>query len=516
MWLLHHSLHENARQYPDKTAIICRDERLSYGEFEKRANALGHGLLQQGVKRGDRVLIWHTNSIQTCISIFGALKAGAAFVVVNPSTKKGKLLRIVKDCRPAVIVTSDKKYCQITDALWSVVKNVQVITVGDKTWSDPRVVPYHVHMTSQPDTCPAVTCIDRDLAALIYTSGSTGVPKGVMCAHYNMVAAATSITHYLQNVPDDIVINVLPLAFDYGLYQLLMMVRCGGTLVLEPSFAFPVKILELMRRERVTGLPGIPSLFSLLLQLDPKHLHLPDLRYITNTGAALPVKHIKQMRDIFGDRVRIYSMYGQTECKRTLFLPPDEIDRRPGSVGIPIPNEEVFVINQDGNEAAPGEIGELVVRGANVMLGYWEKPEETARTFVPGPLPGERLLRTGDLFWRDADRFLYFVSRTDTIIKSRGQKVSPKEVEDVLYLLEELCEAVVVGIDHEVWGEAVQAHVVVEPQTTLDETTIIKHCRRHLESFMVPERIIFHQQLPKTASGKIDRMMLQKHTDKTA
>jgi acyl-CoA synthetase (AMP-forming)/AMP-acid ligase II len=351
--------------------------------------------------------------------------------------------------------------------------------------------------------------IDRDLAALIYTSGSTGSPKGVMSAHYNIVAAATSITTYVGNVPDDIIIDVLPLAFDYGLYQLLMSCRVGATLVLETSFAFPVQILDIMRKERVTGFPGVPSIFAMMLQLDPSNLELPDLRYVTNTAAALPVSHIQRMRGLFGDKVRIFSMYGQTECKRTLYLPPEELDRRPGSVGIPIPGEEVFVVDENLKELPAGEVGELVVRGANVMLGYWNKPEETAKTYLPGPLPGERLLRSFDLFRRDEEGFLYFVARTDDIIKSRGQKVSPKEVEAALYQIPGIIEAAVTGFKSDVWGESVEAHVVVEEGGRLDAETIIRKCRAQLEDFMVPERVVFHPAMPKTESGKISYSALR-------
>lgn len=508
MPLVHSFLETSAQRYPDKTALVHHDQRLTYAEFETQANTLAAGLVERGVKRGDRVIIWRKNSIETCVSIFAALKAGAAFVVIDPSTKKDKFLRLVKDCRPAAIVTDDRSLSQIQDTLWSITPGIHAIAVGDQSWSDFQIHQYSSILAEQVSAPPPVRCIDRDLAALIYTSGSTGVPKGVMSAHYNIVSAASAITQYLENVPDDIIIDVLPLAFDYGLYQLLMACLIGGTLVLESSFAFPVQTLDVMRQEHVTGFPGVPSMFSILLQLDPQHLHLPDLRYVSNTGAALPVQHIQQLRAILGEHVRIYSMYGQTECKRTLYLPPAELDQRPGSVGIPIPNEEVFVVDPEGNEVPPGEVGELVVRGANVMLGYWEKPEETARTFVPGPLPGERLLRTGDLFWRDSDGFLYFVSRTDDIIKCRGQKVSPKEIVEVLYQLEGISEATVIGVEHEVWGEVIHAHVVLKPDVALSEAEIIKHCRGKLEDFMVPERVVFHETLPKTSSGKIDNRAL--------
>lgn len=503
MLLVHQFLENSARKYPEKTALIFRDQRLSYADVEAQANALSHALIKKGVRRGDRVIIWLPNMVETCIAIFATLKAGGAFVVINPTTKRDKVFFLVGNCRPAAILTNERLLDQVTDELWVRHPDMQVILVGGGGPARAEVSDYHGLIAAHPTNPPGVRVIDRDLAALIYTSGSTGFPKGVMSAHYNIVAAASSITQYLQNMPDDIIINVLPLAFDYGLYQLLMAFLIGGTLVLETSFSFPLEIVKLMQRERVTGFPGVPSIFAMMLRLDPQYLQFPDLRYVTNTAAALPVSHILRMKDLFPRHVRIYSMYGQTECKRTLYLPPEELERRPGSVGIAIPNEEVFVVDENGNEVGPGGEGELIVRGANVMLGYWENPEETARTFIPGPLPGERLLRSHDIFRRDRDGFLYFVARKDDIIKSRGQKVSPKEVEAVIYQIPGVVEAAVVGVESELWGETIQAHLVVEPESDLDEKKVIQFCRQHLEDYMVPESVVFHDELPKTDSQKI-------------
>ena len=224
---------------------------------------------------------------------------------------------------------------------------------------------------------PPKRAIDIDLAALIYTSGSTGNPKGVMLTHLNMVSAATSITTYLENTPDDIILNVLPLSFDYGLYQVLMAVKIGGTVVLERSFAYPQAVIRKLIEERVTGFPLVPTMSAILLQMDLSEIRLVQLRYITNTAAALPTEHILQLRKLF-PHVRIYSMYGLTECKRVSYLPPEQLDLRPGSVGRGMPNEEVYVVDEQGSRVGPGVVGELVVRGANVMKGYWELPEETA------------------------------------------------------------------------------------------------------------------------------------------
>ncbi|MBI2951531.1 AMP-binding protein [bacterium] len=508
MLLVHQFLEDSAKRYPDKTCLVFQDRRLTYSEVEAQANALSRGLVQKGVRRGDRVILWHDNSVETCVALFAVLKAGAAFVALNPAVKRDKFLFVAQNCRARLILTSDGRLSQVRDGLWEACPEAQVVTVGDTSPSFPKVSSYDELVSCHPASPPGVRCIDRDLAGLIYTSGSTGAPKGVMYAHHNIVAAATSITRYLGNTPEDIILSALPLAFVYGLYQLLMTFLVGGTLVLERSFAFPLKVVEAMRRERVTGFPGVPSMFSMLLSLSPHLLTLPDLRTITNAGAALPVPHIARLRGLF-PHVRIFSMYGQTECARTLYLPPEELDRRPDSVGIPIPNEEVFVVDEQGNEVPPGEVGELMVRGANVSLGYWENPEETARTFVPGHLPGERLLRSGDLFRRDEEGFLYFVARKDNLIKSRGQKVSPREVEAVLHQIAGVLEAVVIGVEHPLWGEAVQAHVVLDRGARLNERSILGRCRASLEDFMVPQGVVFHDALPRTASGKVDYTALR-------
>ncbi len=347
--------------------------------------------------------------------------------------------------------------------------------------------------------------IDVDLATIIYTSGSTGEPKGVVSAHYNVAAAVRSITTYLQNVENDIVLNTLPLSFDYGLYQVLMAFYYGGTLVLENSFAYPYKIMETLEREGVTGFPIVPTMVAILLQMENlARFDLRRLRYMTNTAAALPVAYIRKLRALF-PHVQIFSMYGLTECKRVAYLPPEYLDAKPDSVGIPIPNEEVFVFRPDGRIAAPNEVGELVVRGLNVMRGYWNRPEETAVTFRPGPHPGETLLYTGDLFRRDEEGFLYFVGRKDDMIKSKGERISPKEIENALCALDGVVESAVIGVPDEILGQAIRAYIVPDRKNPPSREAILKHCSRTLESFMVPKEIVFRQALPRNASGKVDK-----------
>jgi long-chain acyl-CoA synthetase len=354
---------------------------------------------------------------------------------------------------------------------------------------------------------PPKRAINIDLAALIYTSGSTGNPKGVMLTHLNMVSAATSITTYLENTPDDIILNVLPLAFDYGLYQVLMAFKIGGAVVLERSFTYPQAVIRRLIEERVTGLPLVPTMSAILLQMDLTKYDWSSLRYITNTAAALPTEHIFRLRKLF-PHARLYSMYGLTECKRVSYLPPEQLDVRPTSVGRGMPNEEVYIVDDEGQRVGPNVVGELVVRGANVMKGYWELPDETGRRLKPGPLPCEKVLYTGDLFRMDDEGYLYFVGRKDDIIKSRGEKVSPREVENVLFSHPEVAEAAVIGVPDEILGEAIRAVVALKSGSRLTEQDVLRHCKEHLEDFMVPKAVEIRPALPKTSNGKIYKRQL--------
>jgi long-chain acyl-CoA synthetase len=505
-------LQNSAARTPDKVALVFQERRLTYREMDAQANRLAQALLDHGVQRGDRVAIYLPNSVEATVAIFAILKAGAIFSIVNHTTKLGKLAYILNDCQATGLVTQARKMGMLEKLQDRVPSLKSVVLCGKGT--DKAVegrsglLAFEALQETYPNQLPPQKCIDVDLACLIYTSGTTGEPKGVMSAHYNVVAAASSIIQYLENVPEDIVINVLPLSFDYGLYQLLMTVKFGGTLVLEKSFAYPAAVLKLMEKERVTGFPGVPTIFAILLQMDLSKYDLPSLRYITNTAAALPPSHILQLRQKF-PWATLYSMYGLTECKRVSYLPPRELDRRPGSVGVAIPNTEVWIADEDGNRVGPGVVGELVVRGSHVMRGYWEKPEATAERYRPGPIPGERVLYTGDLFEMDEEGFLYFVARKDDIIKSRGEKVSPKEVENVLYSLGGVEEAAVIGVPDEILGEAIKAFVVRRDDNTLTERDVLRHCTQHLEDFMVPQYVEFRSELPKTTSGKISKTGLR-------
>jgi amino acid adenylation domain-containing protein len=502
-------LEETASRTPDKTALVCGYNRLTYAELDQQANRLANALRSLGVGRGDRVVIYLGNTLDCVVSIWAVLKAGGIFVMVNPTAKARKLGYLLGNSRAAAVILPARRLGELRPVLAEQEHLRAVVTSGrgpaeteqatPVAWAMDDLLARYAEHTSRP----AIATIDMDLAALLYTSGSTGSPKGVMLTHLNMVSAARSIITYLENREDDVILNVLPLSFGYGLYQVLMSAWFSGTVVLEQSLAYPHAVLNKLVKERATGLPLVPTMAAMLLQMDLGKYDLSSLRYITSAGAALPIEHLEGLRRA-APRASIYIMYGQTECARVTYLPPDQVDQRPTSVGRGMPNQEVAVVDEQGSPVDPGGTGELVVRGSHVMRGYWEMPEATDATLRPGPFNDDRpVLYTNDLFRIDEEGYLYFVARKDDIIKSRGEKVSPKEVEDAIYRHPNVAEAAVIGVPDAVLGEAVKAFVVLKPGCERDENEILRHCAAQLEDFMAPQLIEFRDELPKSDNGKI-------------
>ncbi|KEA03403.1 class I adenylate-forming enzyme family protein [Rhizobium rhizogenes] len=498
-------LRYSARRWGDKLALVTRDMSLSFTDLDALSDHLAADLQIRGLRPGDRTMIFMDNCWEAVVAIFAVLKAGGVFSPVNPSTKADKLAFMLRNCRARAVITQARLAGVLEQAL-AEETNVEVAIIsGDPGSLLPGASRFSDGIAGLARPVGHVG-IDMDLAMLIYTSGSTGRPKGVMMTHRNIEAAATSITAYLRNTADDVILNVLPIAFDYGLYQILMAIKVGATIVLEKSFAFPQAIFDIMRREKVTGFPLVPTMAALILNMrDMVPGSLPALRYITNTAAALPPEHIERLRALFPD-VMIFSMYGLTECKRCTWLPPSQLDVRPGSVGIAIPNTQAYVVDNQGRKVAHGVVGELVIRGPHVMQGYWENEEATAKVLRRGPNPWERVLYTGDLFRADADGFLYFVGRKDDIIKTRGEKVAPKEVEAAIHACPGVAEVVVFGRQDPILGQAIHA-VVVAYDPSLNEQMVIRHCQRNLEDFMVPRSVSFRTELPKTDTGKVSRRL---------
>lgn len=512
--LVQEFLEKSAANSPGKTALVCGTNRFSYLEIDWAANALGSGLLDGGFQRQDRAIVYLENSVEAVISIFGVLKAGGIFAVIDPQVKARKLETILENSGATTLITSPLLLNQVAGVVANAPALCRIIVTGEARISDfkninKKVLSYNRLVARTSPEKPESFCIDIDLASLVYTSGSTGVPKGVMLTHLNMVAAANSITEYLENTADDIILDTLPLAFDYGLYQVLMGFKCGATVVLEKGFVFPQQVVNLVIKEKVTGWPLVPTMAALLLRLKDLDRHdFSHLRYMTSTGQAMPPNHLLKLQELF-PHVRLYSMYGLTECKRVSYLPPSELNRRPSSVGKAMPNTEVYIVDEKGEKITEAnKTGELVVRGANVMKGYWKLPQETDRALRPGPNPGEQVLYSGDLFRMDEEGFLYFLGRKDDIIKTSGHMVSPKEVENVLCEMEDIVEAAVIGMDDDILGRSIAAFVNISRGSTVTEKDILAFCAVRLESFAVPKRVVLLDALPKSSNGKIIKQQL--------
>ena len=486
------SLEASAAQDGARTAIVSGEVRLSYDRLLDLSRRLATTLHTQGVGRGDRVLILLDNGWRTAVAVFATWIAGAAICPVNPATKAERLAAIAGNCEPALVIVESRleRLVEESPALAAL----------------PRLVAGEGMSFEAAPFVPAERFADTDLAALIYTSGSTGEPKGVMHGHDTLDAAARAITRYLENSAADILLVVLPMSFGYGLNQLVTAMLSGATLVIEKSFAFPQAVFETIRNERVTGFALVPAMAAMMMQardLDPSLF--VSLRYVTSAAAPLPLAHLDWLRR-FLPHTKLFCMYGQTECIRATWLPPEKIDAKRGSVGIAIPGTRAVVVGEAGETVSPGTIGELVIEGPHVMRGYWHNAAATGRTLRPAPGTGTLRLHTGDLFTADTDGYLTFVSRMDDIIKSRGEKVAPQAVEEVLCRMPGIIEALVVGVPHALLGEAVKA-VVVASDASLTEREVLRFCARHLEDHMVPKSVEFRDALPKTDSGKASRRL---------
>jgi long-chain acyl-CoA synthetase len=504
--VVHSFLRLTAEAFPDKTALIAGAERRSFCEIDEESDRLAAELQRRGVRRGDRVVAVLENSAELVAALWATLKAGAVFVPLHAATKVAGLSFILRDTGARCLFAHNQNRARVDEALSAMADGEGAPFV---IWAGGE--PAEEIKQSEPRDQGAVNqhVIDQDLALIIYTSGSTGAPKGVMMTHQTVCNNVRCISQYLGAVKSDVVLCVLPLSFGYGLFQVLTGAQTGSTVVLERSFTFPIQTLRQISKHKVTGLPGVPTIFAKLLELaGTSDFDLSHIRYITNAAAALPPAHIARLREL-APQAKLFSMYGQTECTRVCYLNPDQLDAKVGSVGRAMPNCETYIVDDEGRLCPPGEIGELVVRGANLMRGYWRRPEETANALRDGGIPGEKVLYTGDLFREDEDGDLYFVGRRDDVFKCRGEKVSPKEIEGVLFELPEIAEAAVIGVPDPVDGMAIKAFIVLREGGELSEKVLRKFCAARLESRLMPRFFEFCQSLPRTESGKITKRQLR-------
>ena len=511
--LLGEALMLSTRNTPSKIAIISKQEEFSYSDIYERSMRLASHLVSSGINKGDRVALCLNNSWQSIVSIYGITLAGGVFIVINPQTKANKLKYILDDSEAKALISSNVFKNELQQALseTSCIQQLLLIDESDDFKQFPFKTLYFNNITQLSEMVTKLpSVIANDLAALIYTSGSTGFPKGVMMTHQSMVFTSWSLIEYLRLSEEDRILLVLPLAFDYGLYQLIMAITIGGTLIVEQSFAFPASIYKSIEKYKPTVFPGVPTLYAMMINTNKTvGLTFDSIKKVTNTAAALPAEFLPEMKKIFPNAL-IFKMYGLTECKRVCYLEPELVDLKPDSVGKAIPGTEVFLLSPEGKPVPSGEVGILHIRGPHVMLGYWHKEDLSKLMLKQGELPWERILCSNDLFMMDKDGFLFFQGRTDDIIKTRGEKVSPIEVEKIIYKLDGVREVAVIGIPDEILGESIVAFITLHANCLVNNDIIMRECVTHLEAFMIPQKIIYLEEMPKSTNGKIDKFELKK------
>jgi acyl-CoA synthetase (AMP-forming)/AMP-acid ligase II len=502
---LHNLMLASAERFPDRPALVSAKGTLSFGELNRRAGQFAASLQRLGVRRGDRVLLAVAGGREYLIACYGTLKSGAVVVPQDPDTRSGILAHAINNSQAQAVVL-DGKNVQLLAGLSSQVPTLRlVISVGPAQLKDPG--PWQLsdfdEMLAGADELHDGGAYGNDLASLVYTSGTTGKPKGVMLSHRNIVANVRSIVSYLDLQPSDVAAMVLPFHYVYGSSVLHTHLAAGATIALVGSLTFPAQLLKAMQTHGCTGLAGVPSTFACLVQLDLKRFELSSLRYLTQAGGPMSPELTRRVMAAF-PQTRLYVMYGQTEASaRLTYLPPDQLERKLGSVGIPIPGVSIDVVDEQGAPAAPRVQGEVVARGENIMLGYWNDPESTNRAIRPDGL------HTGDLGWKDEDGYLFLVGRQSDMIKSGGHRIGPREIEEVIERLPAVAECGVVGVPDELLGEAIAALVVPKKGETLDAEAVQGQAHEFLPRQKVPSIVRFVPSLPRTATGKVCRADLR-------
>jgi acyl-CoA ligase (AMP-forming) (exosortase A-associated) len=513
--LLDQLITKSALRTPNAAALKANRRTLSYGQLASDVSRFANGILALGIGRAERVGIYLDKRPEAVVASFGASAAGAVFVPINPLLKAEQVAYILRDCNVRVLVTSAERLTLLEGVLASCPDLKRVILVGTRANETSR---YGIPIVEWGEVLDAPSrggyrVIDQDMVAIFYTSGSTDKPKGVVLSHRNMVMGAMSVADYLENNSDDVLLAALPLSFDAGFSQLTTAFWAGARVVLL-NYLLPRDVINSIVAERVTGLTAVPPLYIQLSQLDWPSSITRHLRYFASTGGRMPFETLGKLRAML-PQTKPYLMYGLTEAFRSTYLPPEEIDRRPDSIGRAIPNAEILVLREDGTRCAVNEPGELVHRGALVGMGYWNDREKTAERYRPLPndekgrvLP-EIAVFSGDTVRADEEGYLYFIGRRDEMIKTSGYRVSPTEIEEVLYSTRLVGEVAAFGVPHEVLGQAIAAVATPKPGEQLSPAVLLSACRERLPPYMIPGKVeVRPGPLPRNPNGKIDRKRL--------
>jgi acyl-CoA synthetase (AMP-forming)/AMP-acid ligase II len=516
--IVHSFLEDSARQFPGKNALFASGKWHTYRELDDQANRLARFLLKQGLAKGDRVALFIENSAEYVISYYGILKAGGTTVALNTESTADDVAYVVGDCGIRFLIASQKLLARLhpgpegrpTPALdrpgalegvfaWAPAASARPDVSGVPVARLPEA------FGAEGSESPSVRTIDLDIASIVYTSGSTGKPRGAVLSHLNIVANTRSIVEYLLLTPEDRVMVVLPFYYIYGKSLLNTHFAVGGSVVVDNRFLYPNVILQTMQEQEVTGFAGVPSTFTILLgRSNVRSRKFPKLRYLTQAGGAMAPSVQKDVAQTFAP-ASLFIMYGATEASARLsYLPPEDLPRKWGSIGKAIPNVELFVADEDGRPLPTGEEGEIVARGSNIMSGYWNHPEETAKVLRNG------LYYTGDIGRSDDEGFLYVVGRSKDMIKIGGNRVSAKEIEEALHEHPAVAEAAVIGVPDDVLGEAPKAFVVLKDSFGKDIVEQLPgFLQGHLALYKIPKLYEVRDSLPKAESGKVLKQKLR-------
>jgi acyl-CoA ligase (AMP-forming) (exosortase A-associated) len=517
-YLLHHLIDQSAGRTPDAESLRYRGQTLTYAQLAALQDSVARGLQAAGLERFARVGVYLSKSYETVAAAFGATKAGCCFVPINPVLKALQVEHILCDCDVQVLFTSRERYLSLRDTLSKCSALRTVVLTSDSCSPAPEGAQYSLHTWAEfvsSGTPTPVRVADIDMAAILYTSGSTGKPKGVVISHRNLVSGAASVSSYLENRADDRLLAVLPLSFDAGFSQLTTAFTVGGSVVLL-DYTMPMEVLKTLARECITGLTAVPPLYIQLSELEwPAEIN-EHLRYFANTGGKMPRETLARLRARVPS-AKPYLMYGLTEAFRSSFLPPEEVDRRPDSIGRAIPNQELLVLRSDGTPCAPNEPGELVHRGSTVSLGYWNDPEKTAERFrllprrINGLVLPEIAVFSGDNVQMDEEGFLYFIGRTDEMLKSSGYRMSPVEIEEAIYSTGLIAEAAAVGLPDDRLGHRIAVILLPREPGKFSTNELLRALQKMLPPYMVPHHVeVREATLPRNGNGKIDRKSLQR------
>ena len=510
---VHHLLTQAAEASPTSPALSFKKDTVSYGELAALVGSAAAQLQELGLQRDDRVAIYLEKRVELVVAMFATSAAGGVFVPINHVLKSAQVDHIVRDSGARFLVTSSDRLSQLADVLVEgPVDHVLVVGAAEgQDAAEYRVTPLRGRSDEVSEPRPPAA-IDIDPAAILYTSGSTGKPKGVVLSHRNLIVGAESVSSYLGNTSEDVILSVLPLSFDAGLSQVTTAFAVGAHCVLM-NYLLPRDVPKLCAEYGVTGITGVPPLWLQIAEVAWPEDVAGRVRYWANTGGRMPRTVLDRLRAIFTN-ADPYLMYGLTEAFRSTYLDPREVDRHPDSIGKAIPNAEILVLRPDGTRCEPGEEGELVHRGALVALGYWNDPERTAQRFRPVHHPGqpwrapELAVWSGDTVVADEEGFLYFVGRTDDMIKTSGYRVSPSEIEEAAYATGVVRDAVALGIDEVGIGHRIVL-VATGLDGDLDTAMLLAALRQALPLYMVPSQVHVRDELPRSPNGKFDRNLMK-------